>query len=348
MAKPTYQIVHYRRLQRDAGNKADPSFEAMCRAALSAKDTSAFPLWERAEHRVYKYPAPEDRQILLNRVADLQSAVFGEMCLAQAKDLQALIDMKAKKVQLSTLTTAEVYDLNERSAPQGSQFLRGLLYWLAIGDHLFFVKLNSITSVNMQDYFSWLLKAGTSGLPSTMDVNFQAEFDPSVVKGDVGDITNLRISGRAVAQIAVAPQIDDQKASVVETTRRVAEKLVQSTMALPVIEALFGKSKTESLVKSLGPDEYLAVEAAVKVRGKRTAASRAKIREIATEVADMTDAEVRIDGKDGTVRDGDAILRVRMPFSIPQDGSNLLEFDNVADQLQEVYSRFVKDGKIKA
>jgi len=48
------------------------------------------------------------------------------------------------------------------------------------------------------------------------------------------------------------------------------------------------------------------------------------------------------------VRDGDAILRVRMPFSIPQDGSNLLEFDNVADQLQEVYSRFVKDGKINA
>ncbi len=84
------------------------------------------------------------------------------------------------------------------------------------------------------------------------------------------------------------------------------------------------------------------------MRGKRTAESRAKIREIATEVADMTDAEVRIDGKDGTVRDGDAILRVRMPFSIPQDGSNLLEFDNVADQLQEVYSRFVKDGKINA
>jgi hypothetical protein len=37
-----------------------------------------------------------------------------------------------------------------------------------------------------------------------------------------------------------------------------------------------------------------------------------------------------------------------MAFNLPHEGSNLLEFDNVADQLQEVYSRFVKDGKIKA
>jgi hypothetical protein len=348
MTKSIYQIVHYRRFQRSAPNTTAPSFEHMCRGALDAKDTASLPLWERAQDRVYSYPAPEDRQILLNRVADLNSAVFGEMCLVQAKDLQALIEMKAMKVQLSSLTTAEIYALSERSAPKGSQFLRGLLYWLAIGDHLFFVKINSIISTNMHDYFSWLLKAGTSGLPSGMDVNFQAEFDPSVVKGDVGDIRSLRIKGNAAPQILIATQADGEQLSIRQTTKRIAEKVVSSSMALPLVEILLGKSKTESLVKSLGPEEYLAVDAAVKVRGKRTAESRLKIREIATEVADMTDGEVRIDGKDGTVRDGDAILRVRMPFSIPQNGSNLLEFDNVADQLQEVYSRFVKDGKIGA
>jgi hypothetical protein len=37
-----------------------------------------------------------------------------------------------------------------------------------------------------------------------------------------------------------------------------------------------------------------------------------------------------------------------MPFLVGHEGSNLLDFDNVADQLQEVYSRFVQDGKIKA
>lgn len=348
MAKPIYQIVHYRRFQRISPSTTDPTFEQMCRAALNAQDSVAVPLWQRASDRLFSYPAPEDKQILLNRVADLQSAVFGELCLVQTKDLQALIEMRTQKVQLSNLTTAEIYALSERSAPNGSQFLRGMLYWLAIGDHLFFVKLNAITSNNMQDYFNWLLKSESSNLPSGIDINFQAEFDPSVVNGDIGDVRNLQIKGNAAPQLKIATRDEEQKSSVGETTKHVADKFVQATMAIPVIEALFGKSKTESLVNSLGPEEYLAVDAAVKVRGKRTDASRAKIREIATELADMTDAEVRIDGKDGTVRDGDAILRVRMPFLTPQDGSSLLEFDNVADQLQEVYRRFVKDGKINA
>jgi hypothetical protein len=114
------------------------------------------------------------------------------------------------------------------------------------------------------------------------------------------------------------------------------------------VEALFGKKETDSLVESLGPEEYLAVEASVKVRGRRTEESRKKFQSIANDLADASDAKVQIEGKDGRIVDGDAILRTRMPFHLPHEGSNLLEFDNVADQLQEVYARFVKDGKIKA
>ena len=55
---------------------------------------------------------------------------------------------------------------------------------------------------------------------------------------------------------------------------------------------------------------------------------------------------MRIQGSDGVVSGGDAILRTRMPFSVEHEGSSFLDFDNVADQLQEVYRRFVQDGKI--
>ena len=37
-----------------------------------------------------------------------------------------------------------------------------------------------------------------------------------------------------------------------------------------------------------------------------------------------------------------------MPFDLVSEGASLLEFNNVADQLQEVYNRFVKDGLIEA
>ena len=86
----------------------------------------------------------------------------------------------------------------------------------------------------------------------------------------------------------------------------------------------------------------------MKVRGRRTEQSKAQMQGIANDLADLDDAKVQIEGKDGRVTDGDAILRTRMPFNLPHEGSNLLEFDNVADQLQEVYSRFVKDRKLPA
>ena len=107
-----------------------------------------------------------------------------------------------------------------------------------------------------------------------------------------------------------------------------------------------GKPQAELLVESLGPREYLSVDATVKVRGHRTDEFRAKFRGIVSDLADMSDARVQIEGKDGRVLNGDAILRTRMPFNLPYEGSNLLDFYNVADQLQEVYCRFVKDGKI--
>ena len=135
---------------------------------------------------------------------------------------------------------------------------------------------------------------------------------------------------------------------MVATAKRVAEKFVQFEKAVPLVKALLGAEKTDSLLNSLGKDEYLAVEASIKVRGTRTEASKQALREIVNDVADLTDAKVQIEGKDGKISDGDAILRTNMPFDAPYDGSNLLEFDNVADQLQEVYMRFVKDRKITA
>jgi hypothetical protein len=62
------------------------------------------------------------------------------MCLVHSRDLQALLDLKASKIQLSNITRTEVFNLGERTAPTGSQFIRGMVYWLAIGNHIFFVK----------------------------------------------------------------------------------------------------------------------------------------------------------------------------------------------------------------
>jgi hypothetical protein len=81
--------------------------------------------------------------------------------------------------------------------------------------------------------------------------------------------------------------------------------------------------------------------------GVPAAAAHGSKSDVAKRLADETDADVTIEGKFGTMRNGDIILRTRKPFAAPNDGSTLLDFDNVSDQIQDVYSRFVQDGKIR-
>lgn len=342
-----YHMVHYRSFDAGKADLKGKTLEAMCRTSLNTLDGKAS-LWERPEDRICDLGDSDGRKVFLNKVADLSDAVFGEMCLAQSKDLQALLSMKPSSIQLSDITKAVVYDLNEREAPTGSQFIRGLAYWMAIGNHVFFVKTHSMSADLVHAYLDWLLKTRTNSLSSDVAFVLNAELDKTKTAGDIGEIRSLRVAGKASPQMAVSVPEEADQVREVKTSRRIAERFAQMQQAVPVVEALFGKPKADSLVDSLGPDEYLAVEATVRVRGRRTERSRAKLQSIANDIADASDAKVEIEGKDGRIVDGDAILRTRMPFHLPHEGSNLLEFDNVADQLQEVYSRYVKDGKIDA
>jgi hypothetical protein len=342
-----YHMVHYRKYISE-----DPkaSLEALCRKALATVDRNGTALWHRAGDRFCDVPESGNKKILLNKVADLASAVFGEMCLVQSDGMQALLELTAASVRLSNITTAEIYKLQESTAPKNSQFIRGMVYWLCINDHLFFVKTQSMGAENLRQYIDWLLKSASSTLSVTTTVTLQAEFDRSQVKGDIGDIKSLRISGNAgpIALHVAAPEAvrSTFAKTVQQTARKVADRFVEMQQAVPVVEALFGKAKATSLVESLGPNEYLAVDASVKVRGRRTVESQKKMQALAGELADMTEGKVQVEGKDGKFSDDDAILRTRMPFDLPHEGSNFLDFDNVADQLREVYNRFKIDGKI--
>jgi hypothetical protein len=339
-------MVNYRRFEVEAEHESE-TLESLCREALSSTNDKGVSLWERAEDRLLDLGEPGGKQLILNKVADLSSAVFGEMCLIQSRGLQALLERRVSKVKLSDLTTAEIFNLDERFAPNGSQFIRGMGYWLAIGNHLFFIKTQSLLANHMADYIKWLLEQSASIAAKKYLFNLRAEFDRTQLIGDLGDIKKLRVSGISTPHIAVdiSAQLEEK---TVATSRKVTDKTFLFERAREVTEALMGKSHTDSLVESLGPEEYLAVDASVKVKGRRTETSKAKLREIANDLSDLTDAKVQIEGKDGSISDDDAILRTRMPFEVAHDGSNLLEFDNVADQLQEVYSRFVRDGKLEA
>ena len=192
----------------------------------------------------------------------------------------------------------------------------------------------------------WLIKIGPSGWVGDPPL-FQSKFDKSAYAGDIGDIRALRVHGPSFPQMTIAPASPAQTKER-NATRKIADKFAQFEQAFDVVKALLGPAKAEELASSLGPKERLVVDATVKVKGTRTEESKSKLAEIAKEIDAITDGSVGIEGRDGTITDADVILRTKMPFPPAADGSSLLDFFGVSDQLQTVYKRFVEDKKIKA
>lgn len=347
MADVIYQMVHYREFSHGDAKKKDIAFEDLLRAQLSAKGASGLPRWEAIEDRLFPLPNPGGLELVLNRVADLASAVFGEMCLLHPNGVQALLQLTAEKHKLSQLTLAEIYSLSEAGAPAGSKYVRGLCYFLAIGNHLFFIRNQSLTPEHLNDYFAWLLTLQPDGLAPDSKPDFQSRFDRAAIGGNIGDVKALRVSGPAFPQMIVKPDTPAQEKERA-VTRKIAEKFVEFGQAFELASTLLGPARATKLAESLGPKERLVVDATVKIRGTRTEQSKAQMKSLATELDSLTEGKITVEGNDGKMTDKDVILRTNMPFEVDKNGTTLLNFDNVADQLQEVYKRFVADQKIKA
>jgi len=339
-------MVHYREFEHQDTSKATKSLEDLARDSLNTVGPAGFQKWESIEERLLELKDGTGMDLVLNRVADLNSAVFGEMCLIHPDAMQALLEMNTKKQKLSAITIAEIYALTEKAAPKGSRYVKGLTYFLIVGNHLFFIRTQSLTYSHIERYIAWLVLHGGAGLGGP-DPDFKSKFDKSAFAGDIGDIQALRVSGPSFPQMNIAPS-NEKQTKERATTKKVSDQYVQFEKAFKLAEELLGPIKAKELAESLGPKERLVVDASVKIRGSRTEESKKKLADIAKQLDSMTDGKVGVEGKDGKISDDDVILRTRMPFTREKANSSLLDFYNVADQLQIVYDRFVQDGKISA
>ena len=143
MSDVVYHMVHYREFTTSLVSM--PSLEEQTRNRLSATGISGTPRWQSIADRLMSLNDESGLELVLNKVADLSSAVFGEMCLIHNNGVQALLNLKAETHQLSSITMAEIYSLMESGAPTGTRYVRGLAYFLAIGQHLFFIRTQSLT-----------------------------------------------------------------------------------------------------------------------------------------------------------------------------------------------------------
>lgn len=331
-----YFDIHYRKVS--AVPTGATTLEDAIKAALAQTDANGDALWLRADDRIMEIVDHTDgERLLFNTPADVERGVAGELCLYRKGAVQPVLAFEASTVQTSKLSVAQIYRLIEQEAPEKREFITGVCYWLVIGNHVLFVTLRGFPKDYVRDFFSWLVAGSTA-----TSLQLTAELDPAEVAGNLGRISKFVVRGSTgKAKFAVSPADADSQTKVRKGRSAVPWDKAEKAIALTI-----GESGLSRLKDGLTDKNRLFAETEWGVLGPRSKQLKETLSNLASEAANATDGDVSVMAKDGEIRDGSAILKLRMPFDVEGEGHYLLDFAQTVDQLNEAYRRFATDGKL--
>ncbi|WP_420725639.1 hypothetical protein [Hwanghaeella sp. LZ110] len=341
-----YATVHYRRLRRDPGVFPDMSLAAAIAKAMETKHKNGVRFKSNWQLRVCPVPNNPDNRRFINDFDENDGIVFGNLCLFTPGQLQALLEVENEILGgRDERAPIESVGISEDKAPDGTEYLHGIAYWLIVEDHFFIIQHISIQTKAMEEYFQWLLKDQASVLSDGEFVELQAAFDVSTVGGDLQDVQSIEIGGLVPETIS---EVDEKIIGKdVEHKTLLTDIKAKFGNALKVIEDVLGPMEAKKIIESMPPDAALEVNVNIGYRAIKRKFEKEFMRNIASAVRNLPDGEVQIRGRDGKIRGNEARLHANMPFNRIRENSMLLDLGDTRYQLLKVYTRFVEDGKIK-
>lgn len=335
-----YCKVHYRKLSREAGRFPDLTLSKALSQALNFRHSSGTLIAENWRLRVSKVSGNEEHYRFLNDFHDDGESVFGNVCLFSPGQLQALIEQDPD---------APVVDISEKRAPDGTDYLHAICYWLAIRDHFLIVQHISLQSKALEEYFTWLLREQTSVIQAQHAVQLNIVFDLNQVGHDLGDITAIEIGGVLPDTVRSEPiRAEVERASMeYDTQRSLGERVIRTfAKGKEILEAAIGPMETSRLIESMPEDAALEVNVGFGYRAKKRKFDKRFMSELEASLRNLPDGEVRVSAKSGNAVGNDARLQMDMPIKLVREHSSLLDNQDALSKLKEVYRRFLEDGRI--
>jgi hypothetical protein len=295
-------------------------------------------------------PNQEARRALNNFYIG-EDHVFGTVCAFNPGEMQALLRLAGDAEQPDQVALAEAleaWDIAEREAPEGHEYLHGISYWLAIGDHFYVIQHAALQSKAMEEYLTWLLRDKAGVIGENQFVQLQVVFDREQL-GDE-DLTAIHIGG-IVPDTMHAPDVinvpDEPQVVEVEELESVGDK-VRATFgrARKIIEDLLGDVEAARIIESIPPEAMLEVSVSIGYKATKRKLRRAFMGELATGLRNIADGEIKVMGKNGQAKGDDARLSMDMNVKKVSENSSLLDLEHVLEQMMEVHRRFLHDDKL--
>lgn len=350
MAKKPCRI-HYRKLERENDIFPPDTLSAKIEAALNADGGDGTAVRSSVRHRVAECPNAPGYQRALNNYAIGEGHVFGTTCLYAPGQMQALLRLQPDVAQPNLEAVLEAYDIAEQAAPAGHEYLHGLSYWLAIGDHFYQIQSAALQIGAMEEYLTWLLASKTGVIDAEQYVQLQAVFDrdqlgdddPSFIQvGGIVPETIRNVRPEPAVQVATPSQI-------IETEER--EKLGGGALgwakSREILIDLYGEIKAQELINGVPEEASLEVLVSIGYRSKKRKLQRGFMKDLATGLRNLPDGEVTVRTKNGTSKGPDARIFQDMNILKIDGASGLLVLEDVRKQMLEAHRRFLHDGKIE-
>ena len=348
MLNKRHATVHYRKLARGADVlPSGRTLSESIREALYRPHANGRRYIDDWATRVTSSPTNDEQKRLANDLDIDDMSVFGVLCVFTMGDMQALIDANTSPGPSAPLASVAI---SETRAPGNNEYIKGIAYWLVVGDHVYIVQHVAVKTKTFEEYLTWLLRE--SGIVSGNEsIVLQSDFDISQIGGDLGNVKSVEIGGLVPETLTKESQREDARESVsIEVRRRrsVTAKRAPWPVAKKIIDLVLGSFAASEIVKSIPNNAALDVRLDI---GYRTAGRRSSdsafMQKVATAVRDLDDGEVKIRSKEGIIQGNEARLHEIMPFNLMHENSTLLDLADVRNKLLTVHQRFLEDDKIK-
>lgn len=340
--------VHYRRLQRDATPSQFPSdtlSEAIAKALAKPCDDATY--GALPEKRVAEVPgAAEYRRLLLHSHVE-PGNTFGTLCLFAPGQQQAFLQL-AEAAEHGDLEDAlRAWEIRERAAPQGHEYLHGISYFLAIDDHFYQVQHVSLQAKAAEEYLTWLLRDQTRVIGASHSVALKSVFDRAQVGAD---LTSIEIGGMVPETVVRPdPEVETVSTEAVDVTEResIGERAAATfDKGRRILEELLGSVETDRIIAAMPDQAALEVKVNIGYRSRKTKLRKEVMSNLESGLRNIPDGEIRARGPGGAIVGEDARLSMEMGIKLLSETSGLLDLAHVRDRMLEVHRRFLDDDKL--
>lgn len=334
MVKRKPLTVHYRRMEDPVGALNGSTLEAVVRAAITNPHNgeALSGHWKR---RAWLVPPDNTDTLLMNVFHDDGISFFGDLTVYTHGFMQAL---------LRSEQDAAMLPVEQQPPPVGREYIHSMMFWMVIGNHVLTIQSRSLTTKQLEQYLTWLLKERTNEMGANGQVLLNAKFDVNDMGGDLDDVREIIVGGAGVVQAAPV-RVPDQPVEVpereVEQRVDVDAKRSWGERAINVLRAIMSnEADVQRLLESIPEGADLDVSVHIGYKAKKRRVSRAPMQQA---LRNLPEGEITAVGKHGRQSGGD--IRLSFPVSVLCNGS-LLDPNDVRSKLRSAYDYFVENGKI--